>query len=207
MSTPRAITTLPRSRRSGRSTGSRTEPSHAHTGGRGLRRQPPKFRVGYVPYPAASACTRAPAGYIATDIFCGICGCAASRAAPHGLRRVWSARRAIRPSSTACPHAKTPQEHRNMRASSSGLGMGYDWDREIATTDSPTTSGRSGSFCNSTTVGTIPRRILPSLAELIHSLECETGWLAHTANLPWLGRTTGLQEFVGPAPGTRTGAN
>ena len=51
------------------------------------------------------------------------------------------------------PRVTTEQNIDNFRAQLKRLGFGYDWDREVDTTDPDTSSGRSGSSCSSTTRG------------------------------------------------------
>ena len=167
--TPRSPT---RSRRSGRTAGTPTTPSGRPTRAatsRGGFAEVANRRKLYVldmfPYPSGAGLhVGHPLGYIGTDVYARFMRMQRpQRAARHGLRRVRAPRRAVRGADRAAPPGHHRGEHRQHAPPAAGA-------RASATTraaaspppTSPTTAGRSGSSCRSSTPGTTTTPTAPA---------------------------------------------
>jgi len=124
----------------------------------------PKFYVlDMFPYPSGVGLhVGHPLGYIATDIYARFLRMRGYNVLhPMGYDAFGLPAEQFAVEHGVPPRETTQKNIDNMRAQMQRLGLGYDWDRELATTDVDSTSGRSGSSSSCSTVGTTPRRTPP----------------------------------------------
>jgi len=169
----------------------------------------PKFYVlDMFPYPSGVGLhVGHPLGYIATDIFSRYLRMRGFNVLhPMGYDAFGLPAEHYAVEHGVPPRETTAKNIANMRAQLQRLGMGYDWDREIATTDVAYYKWTQWIFLQLYNSWYDPEEdTARPLAELIHSLECENRVVGpHGELVPVAGASTGLQEFVGLPPGTRT---